>query len=84
VVSTLKSFFRKSDFRLNKLEVTTLEQARTLIEQPFQTIQLLTWQLNQFKQQLFGRSSERQTGEQLSKEQMLMSLFAAPASVLIS
>ena len=60
-------------------QISTLEQARTLIEQQFQTIQLLTWQLNQFKQQLFGRSSERQTGEQLSKEQILMSLFPAPA-----
>jgi len=60
-------------------EITTLEQARVLVEQQFQTIQQLTWQLNQFKQQLFGRSSERQTGEHLSKEQILMSLFPAPA-----
>jgi len=60
-------------------EVASLEQARVIISEQFQTIQQLNWQLGQFKKQLFGPSSERQTEESLSKEQVLLSLFPAPA-----
>jgi transposase len=60
-------------------EVASLEQARVLIAEQFQTIQQLNWQLGQFKKQLFGPSSERQAESNLSKEQVLLSLFPAPA-----
>lgn len=60
-------------------EVDSLEQARVVIEEQHQTIQQLNWQLNQFKKQLFGPSSERQTEGNLSKEQILFSLFPAPS-----
>src|SRR5258705_12775075 len=59
-------------------EVDSLEQARVVIGEQHQTIQQLNWQLNQFKKQLFGPSSERQTEGNLSKEQILFSLFPAP------
>src|SRR5262245_46422255 len=60
-------------------EVGSLEQARDVIANQFATIQQLNWQLNQLKKQLFGPSSERQPESNLSKEQILLSLFAAPA-----
>lgn len=60
-------------------EVDSLEQARVVIEEQHQAIQQLNWQLNQFKKQLFGPSSERQTEGNLSKEQILFSLFPAPS-----
>src|SRR6187431_2057906 len=60
-------------------EVASLEQARLLIAEQFQTIQQLNWQLSQLKKQVFGPSSERQTEAPLSKEQILLSLFPAPA-----
>lgn len=50
----------------------TLPQAHALIEQ-------LAWRVKQLEKELFGPSSERQTGEVLSKEQILLSLFPAPA-----
>jgi transposase len=60
-------------------EVASLDQARALISEQFQTIQQLHWQLKQLKKQLYGPSSERQTTESLSKEQILLSLFGEPA-----
>lgn len=60
-------------------EVASLEQARSLIAQQFQTIQQLNWQVTQLKKELFGPSSERTTEGTLSKEQILLSLFPAPA-----
>jgi len=64
----------------NKMaEVASLDQARTIIAEQFQTIQQLTWQVNQLKKELFGASSERQAEGNLSKEQILFSLFPAPA-----
>lgn len=60
-------------------EVASLDQARDVIAKQFQTIQQLNWQLTQLKKELFGPSSERQTQSTLSKEQILLSLFPAPA-----
>jgi len=60
-------------------QVASLDQARALIAEQFQTIQQLHWQVSQLKKQLFGPSSERHTAETLSKEQILLSLFGAPA-----
>jgi transposase len=60
-------------------EISSLEQARELITRQFQTIQQLNWQVAQLKKELFGPSAERQTEGTLSKEQILLSLFPAPA-----
>src|SRR5436190_15783875 len=60
-------------------EVASLEQARDVIAKQFETIRQLSWQLDQFKKELFGPSSERKTESTLSKEQILLSLFPAPA-----
>jgi transposase len=60
-------------------EVASLDRARTIIAEQFHTIQQLNWQVNQLKKELFGSSSERQVQSTLSKEQILLSLFPAPA-----
>jgi transposase len=60
-------------------EVASLDQARAVIAELFQTVQQLNWQVTQLKQELFGPSSERKTESTLSKEQVLLSLFPAPA-----
>jgi transposase len=60
-------------------EVGSLEQARAVITNQFATIQQLNWQVNQLKKQLFGPSSERQPEQNLSKEQILFSLFPEAA-----
>ena len=60
-------------------EIASLDQARTIIAEQFQTIQQLNWQVSQLKKELFGASSERQAEGSLSKEQILLSLFPAPA-----
>jgi transposase len=60
-------------------EVASLEQARALIAEQLQTIEQLNWQVTQLKKELFGPSAERQTEGTLSKEQILLSLFPAPA-----
>ena len=59
-------------------EVASLDQARTVIAEQFQTIQQLSWQLSQLKKELFGVSSERKAEGNLSKEQILLSLFPPP------
>lgn len=60
-------------------EITSLDQARGVVAEQFQKIQHLLWQLAQLKKQLFGATSERRVDEPFSKEQILMSLFPAPA-----
>jgi len=60
-------------------EVGSLEQARAVIEEQFHAIEQLNWRVNQLEKQLFGVSSERKTEGHLSKEQILFSLFPAPA-----
>ena len=44
-----------------------------------QMIQQLHWRVQQLEKELFGSSSERQLDERLSREQILLSLFPAPA-----
>src|SRR5256714_1748050 len=44
-----------------------------------QLIQQLQWRVQQLEKELFGPSSERQSDERLSQEQVLLSLFPAPA-----
>jgi len=51
---------------------TTLEAAHQLIEQ-------LQWRVAQLEKELYGPSSERQADTRRSKEQILLSLFPAPA-----
>jgi transposase len=60
-------------------EVTSLEQARAFIAEQLQTIQQLNWRVQQLEKRLFGPSSERQVQDNLSKEQILLSLFPPPA-----
>jgi transposase len=60
-------------------EVASLDQARAVIVEQFHRLQQLTWQVSQLKKELFGASSERQAQDTLSKEQILLSLFPAPA-----
>jgi len=51
----------------------TLEQAHAMIQQ-------LQWRVSQLEKQLFGPTSDRAVStENLSKEQVLLSLFPAPA-----
>lgn len=51
---------------------STLDAAHQMIEQ-------LHWRVQQLEKELFGSSSERQLDERLSREQILLSLFPAPA-----
>src|SRR5947199_272852 len=60
-------------------EVASLQEARSVIAELFHKVQQLDWQVAQYKKQLFGTSSERQTESQFSKEQTLFSLFAEAA-----
>jgi transposase len=60
-------------------EIHSVEQARAIVAEQFQRIQQLNWRVAQLEKQLFGPSSERSTEARLSKEQILLSLFPAPA-----
>jgi transposase len=60
-------------------EISSLEQARGVIASLQQQLQQALWQVQQLRQELFGASSERQVQTQLSKEQILLSLFPALA-----
>jgi len=59
-------------------ELTSLEQARGIVDSLTQEVQQLRWQIAQLNQRLFGPSSERQCDERFSKEQILLSLFPPP------
>jgi transposase len=63
-------------------EINSVEQARSVIANQFQQIQQLFWRVGQLEKALYGASSERQTGDNFSREQTLLSLFgeAQPAS----
>jgi transposase len=64
-------------------KITSLDEAHGVVTEQFQTIQQLRWRVAQLEKQLYGTSSERQTGSALSKEQILLGLFppaALPAS----
>src|SRR5262245_21090726 len=60
-------------------QVDSLEQARLVIAEQFATIQQLHWQVSYLKKGMFGPSSERRTDRELSKEQILLSLFGQPS-----
>jgi transposase len=60
-------------------EITSVEQARGVVISLFDELQQARWRVAQLEKQLFGVSSERRALENLSKEQVLLSLFAAPA-----
>src|SRR3954468_18896214 len=49
------------------------------LEAAHQMIQQLQWRVRQLEKELFGPSSEGQRDERLSREQILLSLFGAPA-----
>ena len=60
-------------------EVSSLEQARGVINSLFGELQQALWEIKQLKKELYGPSSERQVQDNLSNEQALFSLFPAPA-----
>lgn len=64
-------------------EMTSLEQARGVVASMFTQLQQALWRVAQLERQLYGASSERQTVDTLSKEQILLSLFP-PAVVCAS
>src|SRR5215469_14301183 len=59
-------------------EITSVEQARGVVSSLNNQLQQALWRVAQLEKQLFGASSERCTDERLSKEQILLSLFAGP------
>jgi len=60
-------------------EITSVEQARGIVTSLFDELQQARWRVTQLEKQLFGVSSERTAVGSLSKEQVLLSLFPAPA-----
>jgi len=70
-------------------EVASLDQARNVIASLFDDLQQARWRVAQLEKQLYGPSSERQAEQNLSKEQILFSLFpeakqpTATATVLL-
>jgi transposase len=61
-------------------EITSVEQARGILTHLCQQLQQAQWRVAQLEKQLYSPSSERQTqASTLSKEQVLLSLFPAPA-----
>src|SRR5215469_16637820 len=60
-------------------EITSVEQARGVVSCLFNELQQARWRVEQLEKQLYGPSSERQAASTLSKEQILLSLFPAPA-----
>lgn len=57
----------------------TLPESHALITKQFHENQQLQWRVRQLEKELFGPSSERQSQGEVSKEQILMSLFPPPA-----
>src|SRR5947209_6915545 len=61
-------------------EITSVEQARGLLITLFDELQQARWRVAQLEKQLYGCSSERRADQSnLSKEQVLFSLFPPPA-----
>src|ERR1041384_1690852 len=61
-------------------EITSVEQARGVVSSLLNQLQQAHWRVAQLERQLYGPSSERQAQEDnFSKEQILFSLFPAPA-----
>ena len=63
-------------------EITSVEQARGVVTSLFHDLQQARWRVEQLEKQLFGPSSERQAVENLSKEQVLLSLFGPPVQAV--
>lgn len=60
-------------------EITSVEQARDVVTILFQQLQQAQWRVAQLEKQLYGPSSEQAQASTLSQEQVLLSLFPAPA-----
>lgn len=60
-------------------EITSVEQARGLVSSLHRQLQQALWRVAQLEKELYGPSSERRVEEHLSQEQVLLSLFPAPA-----
>jgi transposase len=60
-------------------EIISVEQARGVVASLFNELQQARWRVAQLEKQLFGPSSERQPASDLSEEQILLSIFPAPA-----
>src|SRR3954447_3686962 len=59
-------------------QISSLDQARGIVTSLFDELQQVRWRVAQLEKQLYGPSSERQESN-LSKEQVLLSLFPPPA-----
>lgn len=60
-------------------EITSVEQARGVLAHLLSQLQQAQWRVAQLEKQLYGPSSERCAESTFSKEQILLSLFAASA-----
>ncbi len=60
-------------------EINSVDQARELIAGLFNELEQARWRVAQLEKQLYGPSSERQAESNLSKEQILFSLFPSPS-----
>lgn len=60
-------------------QIVSLDQARGVVTSLFNQLQQSLWRVAQLEKQIYGPSSERCVEETFSKEQVLMSLFPAPA-----
>jgi transposase len=60
-------------------ELHSLEQARGVVSSLLADLQQAHWRIQQLEKELYGPSSERRTESAFSKEQILLSLFPAPA-----
>jgi transposase len=60
-------------------ELHTLDQARGVVSSLVAELQQARWRIGQLEKELYGPSSERCAPPTLSKEQILLSLFPAPA-----
>jgi transposase len=60
-------------------ELHSLDQARGVVSSLVAELQQARWRIGQLEKELYGPSSERCAQSTLSKEQILLSLFPAPA-----
>jgi len=74
------------DAALTMPEITSVEQGRVVLTKYFSVIQDYStqlqqahWRIAQLEKELYGPTSERRVDANYSREQILMSLFPAPA-----
>ena len=60
-------------------EITSVEQGRAILTDYFHQLQQAQWRIAQLEKELYGPTSERRVDENCSREQILLSLFPAPA-----